>query len=115
MKEKRFQEKRKQERETTATTGQAFKPAKLALGDISDEDFFEEMIDEYDHTSIEDKMESGENDKANEGFILRGESSLSTGALVTINMKNASCQTATAHLEYSTLLEVSSSGCQILE
>ncbi len=54
-------------------------------------------------------------EKADGGEILTGESSLSTGALVNVNLKNATCQTATIHLEFTQLLEVSSSGCQILE
>ena len=54
-------------------------------------------------------------EKADEGFILSGESSLSTGALVTVSLKNASCESATTLLEFSQLIEVSSTGCSVME
>ncbi len=54
-------------------------------------------------------------EKADEGFILSGESSLSTGALVTVSLKNVTCESATTLLEFSQLIEVSSTGCSVME
>ena len=50
-----------------------------------------------------------------DSYALTGAPDLAAGALVTLSLKNASAAAVNCHLAYTTLVEISSSGCQVME